>query len=185
MESVGIRDDTQFNNDELLLQNFNDTVEFNEENVDGLKHYIPHHPNVAPGHNTTKLHIVYYDGSAKSKKDDKSFNECLYRGLVLLKDLTGLLLKFQRNKIAMAAEIEKAFSEVRLRDCDRDVTRFLWLKDPSKCTTEDNIQVYRFTKIPFGMYRLHFYLLQLYHIIYKKETLKFQQSLNQICMLTI
>ena len=32
---------------------------------------------------------------------------------------------------------------------DRDVTRFLWLEDPSKPTLEKNVQVLRFSRVPF------------------------------------
>lgn len=49
-------------------------------------HYLPHHAVVNPTKTTTKLRIVY-DASAKTKMNNKSLNECLYRGPVLLKDL--------------------------------------------------------------------------------------------------
>ncbi|KAK3736566.1 hypothetical protein QZH41_003141 [Actinostola sp. cb2023] len=212
LESIGIKDDPQVSQDELLRQNFNDTVKLengrynvtwpwkedcsllpenyalargrlnslvkrlkhepellhkyndviqdqlkreiiepvHQNQTDGPKHYIPHHPVVTPGHTTTKLRIVY-DGSAKAKKEDKSLNECLHRGLILLEDLTGLLMRFQLNRIGILADIEKAFLQVGLQNCDRDATRFLWLKDPENCDTEGNVQVYRFTRIPFGV----------------------------------
>ena len=46
---------------------------------------------------TTKLCIVY-DASTKAKKGQKSLNECLHRGPVILEDLCGLLLRFRRKK---------------------------------------------------------------------------------------
>ena len=53
--------------------------------------------------------------------------------------------------MTLVADVEKAFLQVGLQPDDRDVTRFLWLKDPSKPTLEKNVQVLRFTRVPFGM----------------------------------
>ena len=75
---------------------------------DSIKHYIPHHAVVNPTKTTTKVRVVY-DASAKTKEDDKSLNDCLYRGPVMLQDLTGILLRFRLNKVAIVADIEKAF----------------------------------------------------------------------------
>ena len=122
----------------------------NEQNQKNLVHYIPHHAVIKPNNATTKIRIVY-DASAKSKKENKSLNECMHRGPVILEDLCALLLNFRTNKIAMVADIEKAFLQIALQEDDRDVTRFLWLKDVTKPSIGDNIQIYRFTRVPFGI----------------------------------
>ena len=92
-----------------------------------------------------------YDASAKTKKESKSLNECLYRGPVLLQDLTGILLRFRLNRIALVADIEKAFLQVGLSDDSRDVTRFIWLRNREKLCLQNNIQEYRFCRVPFGI----------------------------------
>ncbi|MCG7879158.1 MAG: reverse transcriptase domain-containing protein [Candidatus Thiodiazotropha endolucinida] len=118
---------------------------------DGIRHYIPHHAVVKPEKSTTKLRIVY-DASAKSKCENRSLNECLYRGPVLLNDLCGTLIRFRLHKIGIVADIEKAFLQICLQNSQRDVTRFLWLKDlehPS--VNQENIQEYRFCRVPFGV----------------------------------
>ena len=51
------------------------------------KHYIPHHAAINPTKTTTKVRIVY-DASAKTKTENKSLNECLHKGPVMLQDLT-------------------------------------------------------------------------------------------------
>ena len=125
--------------------------ETSETSADGPKHYLPHHAVINPLKPTTKLRIVY-DASAKARKENKSLNECLYRGPVLLNDLCGLLMRFRLNHIAIVADIEKAFLQIGLQPDQRDVTRFFWMKDSSQARLDyDNIQEYRFRRVPFGV----------------------------------
>ena len=125
-------------------------IEKVEDNNAWRKHYIPHHPIVNPDKATSKLRIVY-DASAKAKRGAKSLNECLHRGPVILEDLCSLLLRFRTKKIGLIADIEKAFLQVGLQECDRDVTRFLWFKDINDSISQNNIETYRFTRAPFGV----------------------------------
>ena len=146
------------------------------ESIQGIaKHYIPHHAVVTPTKATTKVRVVY-DASAKTKQSNKSLNECLYRGPVLLPDLCGLLIRFCLHSIAVVADLEKAFLSVGLQCQDRDVTRFLWLKDPTIPSLKDNVQTYRFCRIPFGVISSPFLLAATitYHL---------QQSDNQFAEL--
>ena len=55
------------------------------------------------------------------------------------------------TKVALTADIEKAFLHAGLQPADRDVTRFLWLKDPTKPLPTDNLQIYRFARVSFGV----------------------------------
>ena len=121
-----------------------------QDSGETLKHYIPHHEVVTPEKTTTKLRIVF-DASAKTRKANRSLNECLHRGPVILEDLCGLLIRFRLNKVALIADVEKAFLQVGLQPDDRDVTRFFWLKDVTKPTLENNVQILRFTRVPFRM----------------------------------
>ncbi|CAC5379123.1 unnamed protein product [Mytilus coruscus] len=122
-----------------------------EHSTEGLKHYIPHRAFIKPNKTTTKLRIVY-DASAKSNNEVNSLNECLYRGPVLLKNLCGIFMRFRLNQVAIVAEIEKAYLQVRLQKSDRDVTRFLWLKNYKDGYASDaNLQEYRFCRVPFGI----------------------------------
>ena len=111
-------------------------ISYETNNV--VKHYIPHHPVINPTKATTKMRIVY-DASAKTKHGNKSLNECLYRGPVMLRDLTGVLLRFRLHKNALLADIEKAFLQIGLTNDVKDVTKFFWLKNKDILNTENNI----------------------------------------------
>ena len=123
-----------------------------------LKHYLPHHAVINPHKPTTKPRVVY-DASAKTKNENKSLNECLYRGPVMLNDLCGLMMRFRLRQIPIVADIEKAFLQIGIQPNQRDVTRFLWLKDSGETRVEsDNIQECRFCRVPFGLISSHFLL---------------------------
>lgn len=123
-----------------------------------MVHYLPHHAVMTPSKTTTKIRIVY-DGSAKPKSTDKSLNDCLLQGPTLLEDLCAILLRFRLNEIGVTADIEKAFLQIGLKENDRDVTRFLWLRNPNLMTIDDNIQILRFARVPFGIVSSPFLLM--------------------------
>lgn len=77
----------------------------------------------------------------------------------------------------MMADVEKAFLQVGLQEDDRDVTRFLWVKDLNKELTEDNIVHLRFCRVPFGIISSPFLLTATirYHFSQTNQSL-----LNQI-----
>ena len=116
----------------------------------GILHYIPHFPVFKTDSATTKMRIVY-DASARVSSEALSLNDCLHTGPNLMQDLTGILLKFRTHRIALTADIEKAFLQIELNNQDRDATRFLWLKDINKSVNSvDNLEAYRFCRVLFG-----------------------------------
>lgn len=108
----------RFKNEPDLLKKYAETIQ--EQAKNGvievvtetsdftLKHYLPHHPVLTPTKTTTKLRIVY-DASSKSNKNINCLNDCLYRGPVILPDLTPVLIQFRIQPLAIIADLEKAF----------------------------------------------------------------------------
>ncbi|XP_053380514.1 uncharacterized protein LOC128548907 [Mercenaria mercenaria] len=134
---------------EQLSKGVIEKVDNNTKN--GVIHYIPHHAVITPQKTTTKLRVVY-DASAKVRKENKSLNECLYRGPVILSDLCGLLMRFRLHKVAVVSDIEKAFLQIGLQENQRDETRFLWIRDIKRpFVNKENVQEYRFCRVPFGV----------------------------------
>ncbi len=92
----------------------NGVIEKVQEPTSGnMKHYLPHHVVLNPQKPTTKIRVVY-DASAKTRSTDSSLNECLLRGPVMLHNLCGLLMRFRIHKVALVADIEKAFLQIGL-----------------------------------------------------------------------
>ncbi|XP_063391759.1 uncharacterized protein LOC134677258 [Cydia fagiglandana] len=140
-------------------------------------HYLPFH---GVRHRGKPMRIVY-DASSKSSKDTKSLNECLYRGPLMLEDLTGLLIKFRTHRIGLTSDIEKAFLQMALHEKDRDVTRFLWLKDTSKPVSQDNLLYLRFCRVPFGVISSPFLLnATIKHHLSNAEDQQVRQKANDI-----
>ncbi|XP_052256342.1 uncharacterized protein LOC127861697 [Dreissena polymorpha] len=77
-----------------------------------------------------------------------SLNDCLMSTPPELNDLTLLLMKFRVGKYGVVSDIEKAFLNVMLHEDDRDVTRFLWLSDPTDPCRP--LTTYRFRAVLFG-----------------------------------
>ena len=109
-------------------------------------HYLPHHGVVRTDKSTTKLRVVY-DASAKTS--GPSLNECLYKGPKFQQLILDILIRFRAYKVALIADVEKAFLMIAVDEKDRDVLRFLWVDDITK--EEPELRVYRFTRVVFGV----------------------------------
>lgn len=112
-------------------------------------HYIPHHAVLTP-EKSTRIRIVY-NASTKSSKTNPSLNDCIYKGIILMNNLLAILLKLRVHRFALIGDIEKAFHTIGINEQDRNYVRFLWVKDIHNPPTNDNLQVYRFTRLAFGI----------------------------------
>lgn len=79
-----------------------------------------------------------------------SLNKCLDTGPNLNPELLSVLLKFRENRIAVTADIEKAFLQISIVENDRDALRFLWTNTIPKLGEKDQVCVMRMTRVPFG-----------------------------------
>ena len=78
-----------------------------EPNPSQPGYYMPHHAVVRKDAGTTKSRVVF-NASAKVK-NGKALNDVIDPGPLLLPDLTGLLLRFRWWRVAVQADIRKAF----------------------------------------------------------------------------
>lgn len=114
-----------------------------------ITYYIPHHGVIKPDSMTTKLRIVL--DASSHHKGELSLNEILHTGPQLVPNMIGVLLRARMFKYLIISDVEKAFHQVKLQISERDATRILWLKDLNQPPTPENIIVYRYTRVPFGI----------------------------------
>ncbi|KIH59879.1 zinc knuckle, partial [Ancylostoma duodenale] len=144
-----------------LLQEYNKTfvdqlrrgvleeVPNNGDTKGEILHYLPHQPVLTPQKETTKLRVVF--DASSHYKNSPSLNDILHQGPLILPDIYGMLLRFRETKFAIISDVEKAFLQVRLHEEDRDATRCMWVRNLHLPLQDDNIIIYRFTRVTFGL----------------------------------
>ena len=83
---------------------------------------LPHHP-VSNPNKPGKVRIVM---DAKAKQSGVSLNHQLLVGPDLLNNLSGVLLRFREERVAVAADIESMFHQCKVIEEDQPALRFLW-----------------------------------------------------------
>ena len=88
-----------------------------------------------------------YDASAKDP--GTSLNDCLHTGPSLDTLIFDILIRFRVYKVAMIADIEKAFLNIAIAPEHRDYLRFFWVDDIR--SESPNIVTLRFARLVFGL----------------------------------
>ena len=132
---------------EQLEQGIVEHVDVAELKERGTLHYLPLREVLRTDRATTKLKVVY-DGSSK-QPGELSLNDILCAGPNLISHLFDLLLRVRLHKVALTADIERAFLNISVSPNERDLLRFLWF---SSIESDDpEIAVLRFTRLVFGL----------------------------------
>ena len=113
------------------------------QDANSTKWYIPHH-GIYHAHKPGKIRVVV-DCSAKYQ--GKSPNDLLLPGPDLTNNLFGVLTRFRQEKIALMADIESMFYQVRVSEADCSYLRFLWWPDGN---LESNLEEYQMVVHLFG-----------------------------------
>jgi len=102
----------------------------------GNVHYLLHRGVVRLDRDTAKVRVVC---DASSKVFGPSSNPLFL----------DILLRFRVHEVAVTADIEKAFLNIKIDPEHRDFLRFLWVDDVNKESPE--IKLIRFTRVVFGV----------------------------------
>ena len=93
------------------------------EDYSGPKFYISHHEVLKPESKSTPCRIVL-NSSANFR--GHILNECYAKGLDMLNNFLGVLLRFRERAIAMVGDIGKMFHAIDIPIVDQMTHRFLW-----------------------------------------------------------
>lgn len=109
---------------------------------DGKVWYIPHHGVLHAKKGTLR---VVFDCGATFR--DTSLNKQLLQGPNLTNSLLGVLLRFRQETIALMADIQAMFHQVKVAEDDVDFLRFLWWSDGN---LKQEVTTYRMIVHLFG-----------------------------------
>ncbi|XP_037505898.1 uncharacterized protein LOC119382262 [Rhipicephalus sanguineus] len=113
---------------------------------DHRPYYMPHRAVIKEDRTTTKIRIVF--DASSNERGAKSLNDNLESGPNLNPDVATLLLRFRRYKVAMTADVEKAFLQIGLHEEDRDSLRFLWFANsPEANQPLPEEEIWRMTRV--------------------------------------
>jgi hypothetical protein len=93
-----------------------------QDKVSKKQYFLPHHPVInekKPG----KLRVVF---DCAAKFAGKSLNSALLQGPVHMNTLVGVLSRFREYPVALAADIQSMFHQVRVYEDDEKSLKFLW-----------------------------------------------------------
>ncbi|XP_055615325.1 uncharacterized protein LOC129761616 [Toxorhynchites rutilus septentrionalis] len=93
---------------------------------------------------TTKFRVVF-DGSAKTTTN-RSLNDALLTGPVIQDDLFELMIRSRKNAVALVADIEKMYRQIRVHPDDACLQRILW-----RFTSSESIKVYELQTVTYGL----------------------------------
>ncbi|XP_059092211.1 uncharacterized protein LOC131887601 [Tigriopus californicus] len=108
----------------------------------GMCHYIPHHAVYHP--QKQKIRVVF---NCANQVGGRPINDELLTGPDLTNQLVGVLLRFRKEPVAFAGDIEKMFYRVHVPEEDMNYLRFFWFKNNNE--TEDFVE-YEMTRHLFG-----------------------------------
>ncbi|GFQ84751.1 uncharacterized protein TNCT_690321 [Trichonephila clavata] len=143
------KNDSSSFEDYKLVVNIIECVPVKEENLNPNTFYLPHRAVIRTDKTTSKLRIVF-DASSHAK-GQLSLNDCLHTGLNFIPNLFSLLIKFRMNPIAFVADIKMAFLMIEIDESERDFTRFFWDENPGIDLENKRPEIFRMTRVLFGV----------------------------------
>ena len=121
--------------DDLVVEGYAKKV--SEDDKKQIVWYLPHH-NVVNQNKPDKVRIVF---DCAAKYEGKSLNDRVHQGPDLTNSLIGVLCRFRQEKVAIVADIQAMYHQVRVDPKDIGALRFLWYSEGDITNTPDEYQM--------------------------------------------
>ncbi|UYV75610.1 hypothetical protein LAZ67_13000736, partial [Cordylochernes scorpioides] len=105
--------------------------------------YLPHHAVLGGQPDRRKFRVVF-DASAKTK-NGFSFNDRLYVGPKLQRDILSILMNCRKHRIFIMSDIEKMYRQILVRPSDAERQRIIWRR-----RSQDKLIAYRLNTVTYG-----------------------------------
>ncbi|XP_062539142.1 uncharacterized protein LOC134207435 [Armigeres subalbatus] len=108
-----------------------------------LSYYLPHHGVERADSTTTKLRVVF---DAPCRTDTGvALNQALMVGGVVQDDLFAIYLRFRMHRIALIADIEKMYRQIRIHPSDYPLQRILW-----RTSCQEPLRTFELMTVTYG-----------------------------------
>ena len=111
--------------EKLLIKGYAERVSVKLYDVNKNVWYLPHHA-VTSVNKPGKIRVVF---DCASKYLGKSLNDMCMGGPDMINNLQHVFLRFRNYEYAISADIEAMYYQVTVPENQRDLLRFLWLRD--------------------------------------------------------
>ncbi len=140
--------------------------------------FLAHNGVFRNNNDTTKCRIVYLSNLKEKSEQMLSHNEASTCGSNLNAKLSFALTLLRFDKFLLIFDIEKAFHQIQIRESDQIKLMFLWVKDIYNKNLV--IEVFKFTRLPFGLRYSPNLLMMALYIILIKNTHKDSQKIKSM-----
>ena len=110
-------------------------------------HYLSHHGVERKEKPSSPIRVVF--NASAHDNGSPSLNNLLEIGPKTQADQLEINLLFRVHRVAVTADIDKAFLQISLAEPDRDAVRFLWFVNP--CDPKSQVIHYRYRRVAFGL----------------------------------
>lgn len=130
------------------------------ENAD-VMYYLPHHA-VFKDSSTTKLRVVF-DASRKSS-NQKSLNDNLLIGPTIQQDMSSIIMRWRKHRIAFTADIEKMYRQILVHPEHTDLQRIIWRNSP-----HEKLREYKLMTVTYGTSSAPYLAIRTLHQLARDE----------------